>query len=60
MKLIVAYPIIDKTFNENLATFKAKLLLKSIDNLDASDKIKDDLLDKILEILNNMPQDSVI
>lgn len=60
LQVIVNYPISDNIFNDNLATFKAKLLLRSIDNLNVNDKTKAEILDKILEILDNRPNDSVI
>lgn len=49
-----------KIFLQNLAIFKTQLLLKSIDNLNISDKAKDDVLEKVLEILDNRPNDSTI
>ena len=63
MQVIVNYPQTEEGTKEllnNLATFKAKLLLKSIDNLNIEDKIKDEVLEKVLDILSDKPSDSVI
>lgn len=63
MQLFVNYPkTCDgmKNFFDNLATFKAKLLLKSIDDLNVSDKTKNEILDKVLEILDNKLENDVI
>ena len=63
MQVFVNYPITDegiKVLSNNLATFKAKLLLKSIDDLDADDKTKNEVLVKVLEILDNKPEGDVI
>lgn len=63
MKVIINYPKnkdCNQLFLNNLATFKAELLLKSIDNLKFEDNIKDKILKKILEILNDMPNDTFI
>ncbi len=49
-----------KVFLQSLAQFKVQLLLNSIDKLNISDKAKDDVLEKVLEILDNRPDDSVI
>ncbi len=57
MEVFVNYPTTDgiKLFLNNLAIFKAKLLLKSIDDLNVDDKTKNEVLDKVLEILDNEP-----
>lgn len=63
MQVFVNYPTTEentKIFLDNLATFKAELLLKSIENLNVSDKTKDEVLEKVLEILGDSPEDSVI
>ena len=63
MQVFVNYPTTEeniKIFLDNLATFKAELLLKSIENLNVSDKTKDEVLEKVLEILGDSPKDSVI
>ena len=63
MQVFVNYPETEetmKTFLDNLATFKAELLLKSIENLNVNDKVKDEVLEKVLEILDGRPKDSVI
>ena len=49
-----------KQLLDNLAIFKAKLMLKSIENLSVEDKLKDEVLEKVLEILNNRPEEDVI
>lgn len=56
MQVYVNYP---KAENEelllnNLAIFKAKLILKSIEDLNVDDKTKEIVLEKVLEILVNM------
>lgn len=63
MQVFVNYPTIDegiKQLLDNLATFKAKLLLKSIENLNVEDKVKDEVLEKVLEILNSRPKEDII
>lgn len=63
LQVFVNYPEIEATtkiFLDNLATFKTELLLKSIENLDVSDKIKDEVLEKVLKILDDKSKDSVI
>lgn len=63
MQVFVNYPTTDdgiKVFLNNLATFKAKLLLKSIDDLNVGDRIKNEVLVKVLEILDNKPEGDVI
>ncbi len=63
MQVFVNYPTTDegiKKLLDNLATFKAKLLLKSIENLNVEDKVKDEVLEKVLEILNSRPKEDVI
>lgn len=63
MKIFVNYPETDegkKMFQDNLAMFKAKLMLKSIDNLKISDIAKEEIINKVLEILSDMPNNAVI
>ncbi len=63
MQVFINYPTTDeeiKQLLDNLATFKAKLLLKSIENLNVEDKVKDEVLEKVLEILNSRPKEDVI
>lgn len=63
MQVFINYPTTDeeiKQLSDNLATFKAKLLLKSIENLNVEDKVKDEVLEKVLEILNSRPKEDVI
>ena len=63
MQVFVNYPTTEegaKLFLDNLAIFKAKLLLKSIENLKIDDKSKDEILDTVFEILENNPQDDTI
>lgn len=63
MQIFVNYPKEDKRikqFLDNLATFKMKLLLKSIENLNASDKTKEEVLKKVIEILNSKSKGDVI
>lgn len=63
MNVFVNYPTTDegiKQLLDNLATFKAKLLLKSIRNLNVENKIKDEVLEKVFEILDSKPQKTVI
>lgn len=63
MQIFVNYPKTDnktKILSNNLATFKAKLLLKSINNLDVDDKTKNEVLVKVLEILDSKPEGDVI
>ena len=55
MKVFEIFPETEsgkKIFLNNLAVFKAKLLLESIDNLNICDKDKDDVLKKVFEILS--------
>ena len=44
----------------NLTKFKVELMLKNIDNLKINDKSKDKVLEKVLDILNDMPNNSII
>lgn len=44
----------------NLTKFKVELMLKNIDNLKINDKSKDKILEKVLDILNDMPNNSII
>lgn len=63
MQISVNYPKTEediKIFSNNLATFKAKLLLKSIENLNIDNKAKNEVLNKIFEILDNKPNSSII
>lgn len=63
MQVFINYPTTDeeiKQLLDNLATFKAKLLLKNIENLNVEDKVKDEVLEKVLEILNSRPKEDVI
>ncbi len=63
MQVFINYPTTDEEIQQlldNLATFKAKLLLKSIENLNVEDKVKDEVLEKVLEILNSRPKEDVI
>ena len=63
MQIFVNYPTTNegiKQLLDNLATFKAELLLKSIENLNIEDKVKDEVLEKVLEILNHRSRKSVI
>lgn len=63
MQVFVNYPKEEekiKYFLDNLATFKLKLLLKSIENLNASDKTKEEVLKRVIEILNSKPKGDVI
>ncbi len=63
MNVFVNYPTTDegiKQLLDNLATFKAKLLLKSIRNLNVENKVKDEVLEKVFEILDSKPKKTVI
>lgn len=63
MQVFVNYPTTEegaKLFLDNLAIFKAKLLLKSIENLNIDNKSKDEILDTVFEILENKPQGDTI
>lgn len=63
MQVFVNYPTTEegaKHFLDNLAIFKAKLLLRSIENLNIDDKAKEEILDSIFEILENKFQDDTI
>lgn len=63
MQVFVSYPEKEeekRTFLDNLATFKSKLLLQSIENLNVKNKIKDEVLEKVLEILDDNQNDGVI
>ena len=63
MQVFVNYPKTEesaKLFLDNLAIFKAKLLLRSIENLKIDDKAKDEILDSVFEILENKSQDDTI
>ena len=43
----------------NLAILKAKLILKSIEDLNVDDKTKEIVLEKVLEILDNMSNNKI-
>lgn len=63
MQVFVNYPETEegiKLLLNNLATFKAELFLKNIGNLNVEDKVKDEVLEKVLEILNEKPDGSFI
>ena len=63
MQVFVNYPTTEegaKLFLDNLAIFKAKLLLKSIENLNIDDKSKDEILDTVFEILEHKTNDDTI
>lgn len=63
MQAFVNYPETEegiKLLLNNLATFKAELFLKNIENLNVEDKVKDEVLEKVLEILNEKPDGSFI
>lgn len=63
MQVFVSYPEKEegkRIFLDNLATFKSKLLLQSIENLNVKNKIKDEVLEKVLEILDDNQEDGVI
>ena len=62
MQVFVNYPNKENsdTFLNNLAIFKAKLLINSIERLNVSCKIKYKVLEKVLELLNNKSTDNVI
>ena len=63
MPIIINYPNTNKEmqlFLNNLAIFKAELLLKNIDNMNLNEDIKDKVLKKLLAILNDKSKDSVI
>lgn len=56
MQVFVSYPKTEegkKVLLDNLARFKSELLLKSIDNLKVTDKVKDEVFEKVLEILDD-------
>lgn len=63
MQVFVNYPTTEegaKLFLDNLAIFKAKLLLRSIENLNIDDRAKEKIIDTIFKILENKPQDDTI
>ena len=63
MQVFINYPTTEKgqkVLSDNLATFKAKLLLKSIEKLNTDDKKKEEVLEKVFEILNNRAKEDVI
>ena len=57
LQIFVNYPETKKgeeLLIDHLATFKAKLLLKSIEDLNVDDKTKEKILEKVLKALNNI------
>ena len=63
MQVFVNYPETiegQKLFLNNICLFKANVLIKSIQNLNVSDYIKDDILKKVFEILKDKSNDDVI
>lgn len=63
LQVFIRYPTTEeenKILLNNLVDFKVKLLLKSVENLNYNDKVKEEVLKKILEILNSMPKDDTI
>ena len=63
MQVFVNYPETiegQKLFLNNICLFKANVLIKSIQNLNISDYIKDDILKKVFEFLNDKSNDDVI
>ena len=56
MEVLVNFPQTEEgknLFLNNLAIFKAELLLQSIDNIKVNEEVKNKVLEKVLEILNN-------
>lgn len=63
MQVLINYPKTEEgkeQLLDNLAMFRAKLILKSIDNLDISDKVKCEVLKKVLEILKDVSSNDII
>ena len=63
MQVFINYPDSEeilRIFNENLVLFKAKLILKSIENLNVAEESKNKILEKVFEILNDKSMDEVI
>ena len=63
LQVFIRYPTTEeenKILLNNIVDFKVKLLLKSVENLNYNDKVKEEVLKKILEILNSMPKDDTI
>lgn len=63
MQVFVNYPEKiegQKLFLNNICLFKANVLIKSIQNLNVSDYIKDDILKKVFEILKDKSNYDVI
>lgn len=63
LQVFIRYPTTEeenKILLNNLVDFKVKLLLKSVENLNYNDKVKEEVLKKILEILNSMSKDDTI
>lgn len=56
MKVTVNYPVSQegiKLFYERVAIFKSELMLKCIKDLKVSDKVKEEVLKQVIEILNS-------
>lgn len=63
LKAFVNYPISEeglKILKDNLATFKAKLMIKSIEKLTLSNEIQMKVFAEVLEILNERKEDDFI
>ena len=63
LQVFIRYPTTEegnKILLNNLVDFKVKLLLKSIENLNYNDKVKEEVLKKILDVLNSMSKDDTI
>lgn len=63
LKAFVNYPISEeglKILKDNLATFKAKLMIKSIENLTLSNEIQMKVFAEVIEILNERKEDDFI
>ncbi len=62
LQIYINYPKKDdakELLLNNLAIFKAKLILKSIEDLNVDDKTKEIVLEKVLEILDNMSNNKI-
>ncbi len=63
MNVIINYPQTEngkETLLKNLATFKAELFFKSIEDLNVEDNIKEEVLKKVIEILEDKSIDACI
>ena len=63
MQVLINYPKTEegkKQLLDNLAMFRAKLILKGIDDLDINDKVKCEVLKKVLEILKDVSSSDII